>query len=223
MKTHALSLFIGLLLMVSSSLPQTADARLFSARLMAEDEETLPQAQPSDSTNSNASSDRDDELSLESAASLSKLADSYCRRGLYSYAEVIIKDLVAMRQRTLGVDNPEIAGYLNNLADIYRAKQDYAKAEPLYLRSLAIREKSLGPNHLEVATSLRSLADFYREQNRYQEAQPLYARALAILEKVLGPDHPDVAAVRASYASLLAVPPRSLVKVREPDMSTGRR
>jgi tetratricopeptide (TPR) repeat protein len=203
MKTRALFLFTGFLL--TPLFPLAADARLFSARLMASDKETLlPQAQPIDSAGSTASADKDDALSLESAARLSQLADLYRRRGLYCYAAVILEEVVEKRQRTLGTDNPEIADYLDNLADVYRAKQDYAKAEPLYLRSLAIKEQSLGLHHPDVAASLSNLADLYREQSRYQEAQPLYQRALAILEQVFGADHPDVAAVRASYMSVLA-------------------
>jgi tetratricopeptide (TPR) repeat protein len=222
MKTRALILMTAFLLTVFV-FPPTADARLFTARLMAEDQQTLTWAQPADSTDSMVSADKDDELSSESAARLAELADLYRSRGLYFNAEVIVKDLVAMRQRVLGADNPEIAGYLTNLADIYCAKKDYARAEPLYLQSLAIREKSLGLHHRDVATNLKNLADLYLEQGRYQEAQPLYARALAILEEVLRPDHPDVTAVRASYAALLAASARSVVKVREPDISMGSR
>jgi tetratricopeptide (TPR) repeat protein len=121
-----------------------------------------------------------------------------------------------MRQRVLGADNPEIAGYLTKLADIYWAEKDYARTEPLFLQSLAIREKSLGLHHRDVATSLKKLADLYQEQGRYQEAQPLYARALAILEEVLRPDDPEITAVRASYTALLEASARSLSRCGSP-------
>src|ERR1700724_2749855 len=106
MKTRALFLFTGFLFTLPL-FPLAADARLFSARLMASDKETLlPQAQPIDSTGSTASADKDDALSLESAARLSQLADLYRRRGLYCYAAVILEEVVEKRQRTLGADNP---------------------------------------------------------------------------------------------------------------------
>jgi len=222
MKTRALVLMTAFLSAVLVFSP-TADARLFTARLMGEDQQTLTPAQPADSTDSIVAVDQDDELSSESATRLAELADLYRRRGLYSNAEIIVKDLVAMRQRVLGADNPEIAGYLTKLADIYCAEKDYARAEPLFLQSLAIREKSLGLHHRDVATSVKKLADLYREQGRYQEAQPLYARALAILEEVLRPDHPEITAVRASYTALFAAWARSVVKMREPDTSPGNR
>jgi tetratricopeptide (TPR) repeat protein len=222
MKTRDL-LLVGAVLLTDFSFRPTAEARLFTARLMATDEETLAQAQSRDSTGSILPPDMDDQLTFESAARLAELADNYRNRGLYSYAEVIFKDLAAMRQSVLGADNPEIAGYLTNLADIYCAKKDYARAEQPYIQSLAIREKSLGLHHRDVATSLRKLADLYREQDRHQEALPLYARALAILEEVVRPEDSDLAAVRASYTALLAASARSVVKVREPDMNTGGR
>jgi tetratricopeptide (TPR) repeat protein len=216
-------LLVGAVLFMDFSFQPPAEARLFTARLMATDEETLAQAQSRDSTDSILPPDMDDRLTFESAARLAELADNYRKRGLYSYAEVIFKDLAAMRQSVIGADNPEIAGYFTNLAEIYCAKKDYARAEQLYIQSLAIREKSLGLHHRDVATSLRKLADLYRAQDRYQEALPLYARALAILEEVVRPEDSDLAAVRASYTALLAASARSVVQVREPDMNTGGR
>ena len=221
MKTRDLVL-IGGILLTNFLFRPTAEARLFTARLMATDEETLAQAQ-SRETDSILPPDMDGQLTFESAARLAELADNYRKRGLYSYAEVIFKDLAAMRQSVIGADNPEIAGYLTNLADIYCAKKDYAGAEQLYIQTLDIREKSLGLRHRDVATSLRKLADLYRAQDRYQEALPLYARALAILEEVVRPEDSDLAAVRASYTALLAASARSVVKVREPEMNTGGR
>ena len=100
---------------------------------------------------------------------------------------------LAIREKALGPDHPEVAQSLNNLALLYEAQGRYADAEPLYKRALAIKEKSLGPNHPNVATSLNNLAWLYQAQGRYADAEPLYKRALAIYEKALGPDHPYVA------------------------------
>jgi tetratricopeptide (TPR) repeat protein len=201
----------------------SSEARLFTARLMGHEEENWAQTQPVDSTASMLPADAAGELSFESATRLVELANHYRDRGQYAHAEVILKDLLAMRQRARRVGNPEIAGYMSALADVYFSKQDYARAEPLYLQSLAISEKSLGLQHRDVAGSLRKLADLYVEQARYQEAQPLYARALAILEPIAVPEDPELTAVRARYTALLTPSERSAVKVRESDTSTDRR
>ncbi len=114
-------------------------------------------------------------------------------RGEYSAAETVLARAVAIREKALGPDHPDVAATLNNLGSVYKEQGRYEEAEPLHVRALAIREKSLGPDHPSVATSLNSLGNLCTDQGRYEEAKALYTRALAIREKALGPDHPDVA------------------------------
>ncbi len=54
---------------------------------------------------------------------------------------------LAIQEKALGPDHPDVAIDLNNLAGLLYAEGDYAGAEPLYRRALAIDEKALGPNH----------------------------------------------------------------------------
>ena len=66
--------------------------------------------------------------------------------GRYAEAEPLYRRSLAIREKQLGPDHPDVATSLNNLADLYRSMGRYAEAEPLYRRSLAIREKrSSGP------------------------------------------------------------------------------
>ena len=109
---------------------------------------------------------------------------------------------LAIAEKALGPDHPDVATILHNLASLYHAQGRYADAEPLYKRSLAIMEKALGPDHPDVATSLNNLALLYHAQGRYADAEPLYKRSLAIREKALGPDHPDVATSLNNLAEL---------------------
>ncbi|MDQ3566421.1 MAG: tetratricopeptide repeat protein, partial [Pseudomonadota bacterium] len=113
--------------------------------------------------------------------------------GRYAEAQPFLEKALAIREKALGPEHPDVAANLNNLAELYRTQGRYEKAEPLYQRSLAIREKALGPEHPDVAQSLNNLAELYRTQGRYDKAEPLYQRALAIREKALRPEHPDVA------------------------------
>ena len=112
------------------------------------------------------------------------------------------KRSLAIREKALGPDHPDVAQSLNNLAESYRGQVRHAEARPLYERSLAIREKVLGPDHPDVAQSLNNLALLYQAQGRYAEAEPLYKRSLAINEEALGPDHPDVALLLNNLAGL---------------------
>ena len=121
----------------------------------------------------------------------------------YAEAEPLYRRALAIREKTLGADHPQVATGLNNLASLLDATNRRAEAEPLHRRALAIWEKSLGPDHPQVATGLNNLAGLLKDTNRRGEAEALMRRALAIDEKSLGSDHPDVAHRLNNLAELL--------------------
>ena len=123
-------------------------------------------------------------------------------RGRYGEAEPLFQRSLAIYEKALGPDHPEVATALNNLAVLYEDQGRYGEAEPLYQRSLAIAKKALGPDHPDVATALNNLAELYKSQGRYDDAEPLYQRALAIYERALGPEHPDVGTALRNLAGL---------------------
>ena len=67
-------------------------------------------------------------------------------------AEPLYERALALREKALGPEHPDVATSLNNLAELYEAQGQYARAEPLYQRALAIAEKALGPEHPNMAT-----------------------------------------------------------------------
>ena len=136
------------------------------------------------------------------ATSLNNLALLYQAQGKDAEAEPLYHRSLAIREKALGPEHPQVAIGLNNLAFLYHAQGKYAEAEPLFKRALAIWEKAHGPEHPNVAASLNNLAELYRGQGKYAEAEPLYHRSLAIREKALGPKHPSVAQSRNNLAAL---------------------
>jgi tetratricopeptide (TPR) repeat protein len=86
---------------------------------------------------------------------------------------------LAIWEKALGREHPDVAKSLSNLALLYQSRGRYADAEPLYQRSLAILEKALGREHPNVATSLSSLASLYASQRRYADALPIIRRTLS--------------------------------------------
>ena len=81
---------------------------------------------------------------------MSPIAEQPCRshaQGAYAHAEPLFERALAIGEKALGPDHPDVATSLNNLAELYRAQGAYARAEPLYERALAIWEKALGPDH----------------------------------------------------------------------------
>ena len=71
------------------------------------------------------------------AAKLNDQAESYKEEGRYADAEPVYKRDLAIREKALGPDHPDVAQSLNNLAELYSAQGRYADAEPLYKRALA--------------------------------------------------------------------------------------
>jgi tetratricopeptide (TPR) repeat protein len=114
-------------------------------------------------------------------------------RADYRGAEPLLQRALAIREKVLGPEDPDVAESLNNLGELHRTLGRSREAEPLHKRALAIWEKALGPEHPAVAASLNNLALLYAAQRRYGEAESLHQRALAIDEKALGTDHPGVA------------------------------
>ena len=123
-------------------------------------------------------------------------------RAKYAEAESLYKRAIAMGEKTLGAEHPNVATRLNNLAALYWNQGKYTEAEPLYQRAIAIGEKTLGAEHPDLATRLNNLALLYANQGKYIKAEPLYQRAIAIDEKTLGTEHPGVATDLNNLANL---------------------
>ena len=113
-------------------------------------------------------------------------------RARYAEAQPLFERAMAIREKALGPEHPDVAVSLNALAILYRDQGRSAEAQALFKRALAIRENALGPDHIDVAQSIQGLAVVHFEQGRYSEAQPLLERTLAIRENALGPDHAEV-------------------------------
>ncbi len=118
------------------------------------------------------------------AASLNHLAALYqAQKGRYAEAEPLYKRSLAIFEKALGPEHPNVALSLNNLAQLYQDQGKYADADPLYKRSLAILEESLGREHPNVTTALQNYAALLREMGRDAEADRLDARAESIRAK----------------------------------------
>jgi tetratricopeptide (TPR) repeat protein/tRNA A-37 threonylcarbamoyl transferase component Bud32 len=126
--------------------------------------------------------------------------------GQRRYEEALDQDrrALAIRQRTLGSEHPEIA---QTLGAIGLALNDLGRTEEALAtdrQSLAIFERMLGPEHPDVAKALNNLGAALNDQGRYEEALPQFQRALQIFERALGPEHPLVGVLFANVADALA-------------------
>ncbi|CAM9093379.1 unnamed protein product [Laminaria digitata] len=124
-------------------------------------------------------------------------------QGNYADAEPLYTRSLAVREKVLGPEHPDVAFSLNGLAALLDSQGKYAEAEPLLKRSLAIREKALGPEHPDVASSINNLAALLSRHGKYAEAELLYEQSLAIQNNTLGPEHPEMASSLQNLAALL--------------------
>lgn len=139
---------------------------------------------------------------VEAANLLNNAARYLVDRALFAEAEPLCQRSLAISEKVLGLDHPDVATSLNNLAALYRSQGKYAEAKPLYKRSLAICEKALGPGHPAVATSLNNLAELYRSQGKHTEAEPLVPTLARDLGKGAGsrPSRHEVGTLQSGRA-----------------------
>ena len=124
---------------------------------------------------------------------LNNLAVLYQAQGRYAEAEPLCKRALAINEKVLGPEHPDVATSLNILAVLYWAQGRYAEAEPLYKRALAINEKALGPEHPDCRHrsqqprgALRGARPLCRGRASVTSAPSPSARRRSV------PEHPDV-------------------------------
>lgn len=110
---------------------------------------------------------------------MNNLAQVLKSEGREADAEPLIKRSLAIREKALGRDHPDVARSLNNLADLYQRQGRYADAEPVFKRALAIREQAVGPNHPDTVASVNNLASLYQAEGDSADALPLVERMIA--------------------------------------------
>lgn len=78
--------------------------------------------------------------------------------GRFAEAEPLYKRALAIEEKALHPDHPNVGGTLRNLAGLYTTMNRHAEAEPLLKRALVIFEKEPGPDNLEIGDTLDRLA-----------------------------------------------------------------
>ena len=78
------------------------------------------------------------------ATGLHNLGLIYHMESRYAQAEQLYKRVLAIREKSLGLNHPGVAQDLSNLAELYYTQGQYALAVPLYNRALIIHEKVFG-------------------------------------------------------------------------------
>ena len=110
---------------------------------------------------------------------------------------------LALREKTLGPEHPEVANCVQLLSTLAWWMGKYPQALEYAERALALKKKALGPEHPEMAKALKTVAAALRELGRYEEAYERFTQVLALQEKLLGPEHPEVAGALSNMSVVL--------------------
>ena len=118
-------------------------------------------------------------------ASNDSLQTSYARsRAGISIASY--KRALALREKILGPDHPDVAATLYEVASVYVSQRKYAEAESSLKKSLGILEKKLGPDHIRIAVVLNRLAFLYQTSGKWEEATSTKGKAQAMQKRLAG-------------------------------------
>jgi len=148
-------------------------------------------------THQHSAADREEMEStlLDVAADLENLARNYRQHGSPAMAVPLYVSALAIFEKTLGAEHPQVASNLVNLGNAFCDQQKHIEAVPVYLRALAIDEKALGHDHPEVAMDLSNLGIAYRALGRADIANGLFERAYKLMLNAVGPDDPKTKAI----------------------------
>ena len=115
------------------------------------------------------------------------------QQGAYERALEDDKIALAILEKALGPEHPELAQYLNSMGSTLFSLNEFDRALETYRRALQIWERSLGTQHPEVAMVLNNMGSVLIEKGDYAQARQYLSRSLKIYTESLGPDHPKVA------------------------------
>jgi nucleoside phosphorylase/tetratricopeptide (TPR) repeat protein len=132
---------------------------------------------------------------------IENIANCLASDGRYQEAEVLYSDLVKIRQRKIGPEDPSTLTSMARLASTYRNQGRWSEAEKLEVQVMETRKAVLGAEHPDTLTSMANLASTYRNQGRWNEAEKLEVQAIETRKTVLGAEHPDTLTSMANLAS----------------------
>ncbi len=139
---------------------------------------------------------------VDAVALLDRAGNYLYSQALYSIAETLFLQALAISEQIFGPEHPGTASLLNNLAILYYKQGKYGETVRLSMRSLAIYGQLCLVDHPETATALDNLGQAFERQGYYTDAEELCAYALAIRWKHLGPTHRATDCSRSNLAAI---------------------
>lgn len=119
---------------------------------------------------------------------------------VYDEAEVILRQVIQSKEKSLGPDDPATLKNCNDLATVLWKAKKYEEAEKWGRRTLLGKTKALGCGHIETLKSQYYLAVVLGDHGKHKEAEEALSQALNGCEKYLGLKHPYTLSMRHELA-----------------------
>lgn len=127
---------------------------------------------------------------VETARQLEGYAVNLDDMGRRNEALTVYRQVLDIRERALGPDDPDVAATLLSLGVHLTDSGHYDEAVPLLERALAIRRAVFGEAHPLVAIAQIGLAGAHADKGRLDAAEDLATSAVESLKSALLPQHP---------------------------------
>jgi tetratricopeptide (TPR) repeat protein len=111
----------------------------------------------------------------------------------YEKARVAHECALAIWEKQLGREHPQLATVINNLGLVLKDMGDLPSAKACFERAMMIWEKQFGRDHPNVASCANNLGSVLQALGDLLGAKNMLERALAIDEKIYGKEHPEIA------------------------------
>lgn len=141
--------------------------------------------------------------------------DIYCKLDNLEETKKRYERSMALQEKAVGPNHPEIGKSLRDFARCYTKHQQYEEAAQLYQRMLTLQEKAKGAEDISMVGPLVEMGRFYKAQHKLAEAEKYYQKALTVFES-FKKQHPKDARVGIVEELTLPVLKKELSETKAP-------
>lgn len=136
-------------------------------------------------------------------SALNNLALALGRADRYEEAEIVLRQILAVRTEQGGIWHRDVAEVMQNLATVLRGQGKLDETIDMLSQAHEVFVTVLPPGHYLTAFPLLTRSSVELERKRYRSAEATTRQALAILGEALPPDHAATAMARCRLGRAL--------------------
>ncbi len=118
-------------------------------------------------------------------------------------AEDLERKSLAMRQKLLSQEHPDVANSLYLVGDRMRQRGKLKESYPVLNAALSLQRKVLGEDHPATLYTLKSLGLMYEVEKEWSQAETVFRQVLAAWRKRAGNDDPETLYAQRDLADVL--------------------